>query len=71
MGNDECKNHLDAVREVYMLVVLNLKMSHDRYPPPMGNPYINEVKNREFSADKESYSSVTIRCKVHTKLSNN
>ena len=38
MGDDECKIHLDAMREVYMLAVLNLKMSHDRYPPPMGNP---------------------------------
>ena len=42
MGNDECKIHLDAMREVYMLLVLNLKMSYDRYPPHMGNPH-NEV----------------------------
>ena len=27
-----------------MLVVLNLKMSHDRYPPPMGNPHNDELK---------------------------
>ena len=30
MGDDECKIHLDLMREVYMLVVLNLKMSCDR-----------------------------------------
>ena len=29
MGDDECKIHLDTMREVHMLVVLNLKMSHD------------------------------------------
>ena len=39
MGDDECKIYLDTTREVYMLVVLNLKMPHDRYPPPMGNPH--------------------------------
>ena len=26
-----------------MLAVLNLKMSHDRYPPPMGNPHNEEL----------------------------
>ena len=44
MGDDECKTHLETMREVYMLVVLNLKMSHDRYPPPMGNPHNDELK---------------------------
>ena len=27
-----------------MLAVLNLKMSHDRYPPSMGNPHNNKLK---------------------------
>ena len=46
MGDDECKIHLDAMREVYMLAVLNLKMSYayDRYPPPIGNPHNDELK---------------------------
>ena len=44
MGDDECKIHLNAMREVNMLVVLNLKMSHDRYPPPMGKPCNDEIK---------------------------
>ena len=44
MGDDECKIHLDAMREVYMLVVLNLKMSHERYPPPTGNPCNDKLK---------------------------
>ena len=44
MGEDECKIHLNAMREVYMLVVLNLKMSHDRYPPPMSNPHDDGLK---------------------------
>ena len=27
-----------------MLAVLHLKMSHDRYPPPTGNPHSDELK---------------------------
>ena len=44
IGDNECKIHLDAMREVYMLGVLNLKMSHDRYPTPMGNAHNEELK---------------------------
>ena len=44
MGNDECKIHLDAMREVYMLEVLNLKMSCGRYPSLTGNPCNDELK---------------------------
>ena len=44
MGYGECKIHLDAMREVYMLVVLNLKISCDRHPPPMGNPCNDKLK---------------------------
>ena len=38
MGDDKCRIHLSAMREIYMLAVLNLKMSRDHYPPPTGNP---------------------------------
>ena len=44
MDDVECKINLDAMREVYMLGVLNLKMSHNRYPPPTGNPCNEELK---------------------------
>ena len=44
MGDDECKVHLDALREVCILEVLNLKMSHSRYPPLMGNSHNDELK---------------------------
>ena len=44
MGDDECKIHLDAMREVYMLAVLNLKMSCDRHPSPTGNLHNDELK---------------------------
>ena len=48
MGDDECKIHLETMREVYMLVVLNLKMSHDRYSPPIGNPHNDELKTGDL-----------------------
>ena len=60
MGDDECKIHMDAMREVYMLVVLNLKMSHDPYPPLMGNPHNDKLKTGDLVLIKESDSSVTI-----------
>ena len=44
VGDNECKIHLDEMREVYMLVILNLKMSSNRYPPPMGNPHKEGLK---------------------------
>ena len=44
MGDNECKIHLNVMQEVYMLAVLNLKMSHNRYPPPNGNPHNEELK---------------------------
>ena len=31
-------------REVYMLAMLNLKMSFNRYPPPTGKPHNEELK---------------------------
>ena len=44
MGNDKCKIQLDTMREVYMLAVLSLKTSHERFPTPMGNPHNDELK---------------------------
>ena len=62
-SDGECKIHMDTIREVYMLAVLNLKMSHDRYPPPAGNPQNDELEIG-FSANNESDSAATICCKV-------
>ena len=70
MGDDEWEVHLDAMREVYMLVVVNLKMSHDRYPPPTGNPHNDELKIEDLVQIKNQ-TPVTIQCKLQTKLSNN
>ena len=60
MGDDEFKIHLDAMREAYMLAVLNLKMSHNIYQPLTGSPQNEELKIRRFSAPKKSNSAVTI-----------
>ena len=44
MGDYKCRIHLDAVPEIYMMGVLNLKMSLDQYPLPTGNPCNTDLK---------------------------
>ena len=48
MGDDECKINLDAMREVYITVVLNLRMSCDRCPSPTGIPHNDELKTGDL-----------------------
>ena len=43
MGDNECRMHLNAMREIYMIATLNLKMSHDQYPPLTGNPWNTDL----------------------------
>ena len=43
-GDNECRIHLDAMRDIYMMAVLNLKMSWDQYPPLTGNPWNVDFK---------------------------
>ena len=38
MGEEACRIPLNAMREIYMIAALNLKMSQDQYLPPTGNP---------------------------------
>ena len=44
MGDDECRIHLNVMREIYMMAVLNFKMSWDHYPPLTGNPQTADLK---------------------------
>ena len=44
MGDDECRIDLDAMREIYMMTILNLKISCDQYPPVTGNPQNADLK---------------------------
>ena len=44
IGDDKCVIHLDAMQEIYMMALLNLKMSWDQYPPPTGNPCNTDLK---------------------------
>ena len=65
MGDDECKIHLDTLREVCILAVLNLKLSHDRYPPPMGNPHNDEPKIGDLVLTKnQTPQSPVIQCET-------
>ena len=37
MGHEQCKMHLDTLEEIYMMAVLNFKMSGDKNPDPAEN----------------------------------
>ena len=38
MGDKQCRIHLDAKREVYMMAVFNLKTTRYKCPPPINDP---------------------------------
>ena len=44
MGDDRCKIDLDTMREIYMMVVLNLKIARDKYPPLTCDPDNTDIK---------------------------
>ena len=35
MGDEKCRIHLNAMPEIYMMTVLNLKMARDKCPPQL------------------------------------
>ena len=35
MGDEKCRIHLDAMQEMYMMAILNLKTARDKCPPPI------------------------------------
>ena len=37
MGDEKCRIHLDTMREIYMMTVLNLKIARDKCPPMLEN----------------------------------
>ena len=44
MGDVKYGIHLDAMQEIYMMAVLNLKMSWDQFPLPNVNPCNTDLK---------------------------
>ena len=44
MGDEGCRIYLDAIREIYMMAVLNLKVARDRCPPLTLDPNKAEFK---------------------------
>ena len=44
MGDEKCRIHLDAMREIYIMTVLNLKIVGDKCPPPLRNPHETDFK---------------------------
>ena len=39
MGDKNYHIHLDAIREIYMMTVLNLKTARDKCQPPLIDPH--------------------------------
>ena len=69
MGDDKCRIHLNAMKEIYMMTVFNLKMSWDQYLPPTGNPQNTWFKGRRSDLNEEPGSSISLWYKVQTKSS--
>ena len=47
--DEKCRIHLNAMREMYMMAVLNLKMSQHQYTPSTGNPQNTDLKVGDIS----------------------
>ena len=43
-GDEGCKIYVDAMREIYVMAVLNLKIARDKCPPPSEDPNKTVVK---------------------------
>ena len=64
MGDNECRIHIDAMRE--MMAVLNLKMSWDQYPSPTGNPRNTDLKVGDLILIKNQVPHSTFDAKYKT-----
>ena len=34
MGDEQCRTNLDTMQDIYMMAILNLKTTRDKFPPP-------------------------------------
>ena len=48
MGDAKCRIHLDAMREICMMAVLNLKMARDKCPSQIRDPDKTDFKLRDM-----------------------
>ena len=48
MGDEKCRIHLDAMREIYMMTVFNLKTARDRCPHPIKDPHKTHFQLRDM-----------------------
>ena len=47
-GDNDCRIHSYAMIEIYMMTILNLKMSCDQYPSPTGKPQNVDLKTGDL-----------------------
>ena len=48
MGIEKCRMHLEAMREIYIMIVLNLKTSRKKCPAPIQDPHKSDFKVRDM-----------------------
>ena len=59
MGDKNCCIHLDTMVEIYMITVLNLETTRDKWLPPIIDPYETDFKVGDMVLLKNHKSSTT------------
>ena len=60
MRGKKCKIHLDAMREIYMMTVHNLKTARDKCPPPIKDHNETDFKVGDMVPLKKPYPKYSI-----------
>ena len=77
MGDEKCRIHLDVMRKIYMMAVLNLKTARHKCPPQLeiltrqvsnGRHYFNQNHTPKDAFDLKYKSSFRICKKISDKL---
>ena len=63
MGDEKCRIHLDAMRKVYMMTVLNLKTASDNCPPPINDPNKTDLTVEDMVLLKNHTPRTAFNCK--------
>ena len=59
MGDKDCRIHLDAMRNIYMMMVHNLKTARDKCLPPINDPSKTDFKAGDMVQLKKKHTLTT------------
>ena len=68
MGDEKCRIHLDAMKEVYMMAVCNLKTAIDKCPPSINNPNKTDFKIGDMVPLKNHTPMTAFYCKYKLRF---